>query len=282
VFAEIRADAIIVTVEHQTSQAELDTIVKQLAQEMLEYCGPILIVPGINSWPDQMIANATYSLIDTGQKRLLITCHHVWQGYLDRRAQDPRCVLALNLGDGEANIAFSHPESCVIDSDPDLDLAVFDFEPDHIKLGQTPLSHQKKWFPVPQWPMKKASEGDTIVLMGFPGSLIRKAGRLCTFTAQHVPMTVSGVGHKTIMVFNHAENRESLAWINKGPGGLSGSPAYTRDENGEFRIVGFVRAGCKKLDAGESTGNETSLFAGSLVLTHSCFLQPDRKLIRPA
>jgi magnesium chelatase family protein len=67
---------------------------------MLTYCGPIFITPGLMTYPDQMIDNGTYPLINTGQRRLLVTCHHVWQAYLDCRKINPDAALGINLGNG--------------------------------------------------------------------------------------------------------------------------------------------------------------------------------------
>jgi len=50
---------------------QVAAFVKSLTNEMLAFCGPIFITPGLDTYPDQMIDNGTYSLIDTGQKRLL-------------------------------------------------------------------------------------------------------------------------------------------------------------------------------------------------------------------
>ena len=61
----------------------VEAFVDTLSKEMLAFCGPIFITPGLLTYPDQMVDNGTYSLIYTGQKHLLVTCHHVWQKYLD-------------------------------------------------------------------------------------------------------------------------------------------------------------------------------------------------------
>lgn len=117
--------------------------VETLAKEMLAFCGPIFITPGLRTYPEQMIDNGTYSLIDTGQRRLLVTCHHVWQAYLDCRTKNPDAALCINLGDGTASIAFALPERQLIDADADLDLAVFNFEPSQIRVNKSQINHQK-------------------------------------------------------------------------------------------------------------------------------------------
>jgi len=227
-----------------------DEFVQQLVGEMLEFCGPIFIAPGLHTRPDQMLDSGTFSLIDTGQKRLLVTCHHVWEGFLESRKGNPETVLALNLGDGDLNIAFSRPELRLIDCDPHLDLAVFDFEPGQLKVNDSQVNHQKAWFPIGEWPISKAKKDDYIVLMGFSGNLIIKGQRLCTFTSRPIPLKISGVGQKEIYIFNEAVNTEVINWIKSDLGGLSGSPAYKIGENGAS-LVGFVKAGSKRRADGQ-------------------------------
>src|SRR5437773_12255319 len=96
--------------------------VESLTNEMLAFCGPIFITPGLKTYPEQMIDNGTYSLIDTGKKRLLVTCQHVWQAYLNCRKENPDAALGINLGDDVASIAFAFPERQLIAEDSELDL----------------------------------------------------------------------------------------------------------------------------------------------------------------
>lgn len=207
------------------SREHVAAFVEALTKEMLTFCGPIFITPGLMTYPDQMIDNGTFSLIDTGERRLLVTCHHVWQAYLDRRAENTHATLGINLGDGDASIAFAFAERQLIDADPDLDLAVFDFEPSQIRVNGTPVTHQKDWFPVRQWPIPKIDERQYVALMGFPGKRISKEGMLCTFSAEVLPFKVSGVGNRECYIFNEGENVEVFNDVKCWLGGLSGSPA---------------------------------------------------------
>lgn len=257
----------------------LAAFVELLTREMLAFCGPIFITPGVRTYPEQMIDNGTYSLIDTGEKRVLVTCHHVWQAYLDSRAENPDAVLCLNLGDGDATIAFARPEGQLVDADAGLDLAVFDFEPEHLRVKNAQVNHGKEWFPIRCWPIVKVGEGETVVLMGFPGKRIRKEGILCTFSAQPLPLKVTGVGKNEIYIFNVGENIQVFNDTKGRLGGLSGSPAYTIDEAGAS-LVGFVKSGFKRA-AEEADAAPDSIFAGSLTLTHASFLQRNGTLARP-
>jgi hypothetical protein len=249
--------------------------VKSLTNEMLAFCGPIFITPGLNTYPDQMIDNGTYSLIDTGQKRLLVTCRHVWQAYLDEHVRNPEAALCLKLGEDKANIAFKCPEKQIIDSDPDLDLAVFEFEPDHLYAGGNKINHKKDWFPIRTWPIQEVTEGDHVTLMGFSGKEIKKDGQFCTFGTCALPFRVSGVGQKEIWIFNDSANQEVFGYVRQRLGGLSGSPAYTLDKHGA-NLVGFVKSGYKSGATEEA--KRDSIFAGTLILAPASYLEPDGSL----
>jgi hypothetical protein len=250
-----------------------------LSKDMLTVCGPIFIVPGITTYPAQMINNGTFSLIDTGERRLLVTCHHVWQAYLNCRAENTDAALGINLGDGDASIAFTFPERQLIDADQDLDLAVFDFERSQVRVNKVQMNHQKNWFPISHWPIPKAGEGEYVALMGFSGKRIVKEGMLCTFRTQVLPLKISGIGHKQIYILNEGENVEVFNDIKSYLGGLSGCPAYKLGANGAS-LVGFVKSGFKQ-SGEENKISDDSVFSGSLSLTHACFLQRDGTLTRP-
>lgn len=248
-------------------------LVNQLANEALAFCGPIFIAPGLNTYPGQMIDNGTYSLINTGKKQILVTCHHVWQAYLDNKKDNLNAILAINLGDGNATVSFQFPERHLIDSNATLDLAVFDFESSQILVNKTLITHQKNWFPIQQWPIPKARDGEYVVLMGFPGRQIEKLGSTCIFKAQHLCFKISHSGYKEIHILNNGENIEVFKDVKHWLGGLSGSPAYTVGRNGTS-LVGFVKSG-------SGSASESSIFSGCLLLTHASFLQPDGRLAQP-
>jgi hypothetical protein len=110
-----------------------------------------------------------------------VTCRHVWQAYLSCRTENPDAALGINLGYGDASIAFAFPERQLIDADADLDLVVFDFEPSQIRVNKTQVNHQKDWFPIRQWPIAKASHGEHVALMGFSGKQIQERGHALHF-----------------------------------------------------------------------------------------------------
>jgi hypothetical protein len=248
---------------------------KRIGSEMLSCCGPIFIVPRVESFPNEMIDNGTFSLIRTDSRWLLVTCDHVWKGYLKALKTFPEAALCLNLGGLHSSIAFNKPAHQLIDNDPDLDLAVFDFDPEQIRAGETQIQHGKKWFHVRQWPIPRPAVSDYLFTMGFPGKRVKKSGMICTFVTEPLLFKITHVGHREIFIFNEGDNVDIFGEIKNALGGLSGSPAYTLGENGAS-LVGFVKSGYKP-SASDVPGD--SIFSGSLKLVHAGCLNPNGTLV---
>lgn len=125
---------------------------------VLRYCGPLLFIPS-GSQPYRILDNATFGLIDTGQKQLLITCHHVWSHLETLRQEHPDTEAAINLAPG-CTITISDAD--LVDADRHLDIAVLD-----PKLPPAQL-RQLAYFRVRTWPITRMAPKDVIVFAGYP------------------------------------------------------------------------------------------------------------------
>jgi hypothetical protein len=47
-------------------------------------CGPLFFTRSLESAVDNVTANGSFGLVDTGQKKLLVTCHHVLEEFESR------------------------------------------------------------------------------------------------------------------------------------------------------------------------------------------------------
>ena len=247
---------------------------EQLDNELFRYCGPIFVAPALNSCPEQMIGNGTYSLIDTGEKRLLVTCCHVWDEYEKQHDSNLEAILAISLGDGHSCFAFKEPKNHLVSIDRDLDLVVLEFEPEEIKF-----SHQKSWFKISDWPIPRIEKGNHIVTLGFPGAWRRTAGVECVFKRVVIPFAVTDVSDYGIAAFSDGKNDQVLNDMKDSLGGISGSPAYRLNEKSELCLVGFAKSGPEKTDAPNrkyQSSPDSPLPA--VFFTHACFLQPDGSL----
>ena len=251
---------------------EQQAIIDEITEELLGYCGPIFIAPAINSYPGQMIGNGTYALVDTGQKRLLVTCCHVWDEYLQQHDANGETILAVTLGEGDSIVAFKDPERQLIAADRDLDLAVFEFEPEGIRVR-----HRKDWFKISHWPIPKVEKGECIVTMGFPGASRRTAGTECRFGCVAIPVVITDVTDRSIAIFYVDENQEVLNDMQNSLGGVSGSPAYRLSDDGDLKIVGFTKGGSLESNAPNRKYQAASgsPLSSAAFFTHASFLRQD-------
>src|ERR1043165_351254 len=205
--------------ERRGLNTETEKLSAEFEEQVLSVCGPIYIAPSLSSRPSEITANGSFGLIDTGERKLLITCCHVWDYYLDAKARRPDTIIAVVLGTGFKAYAF---DPVLIDCDRDIDLAVFDWNGN--ELGE------KAFFPVRVFPIASARPGDLIAIQGFPG-VHREATEVAgKFGAFFVGTTVTAVNDRKVLISNSGtrslrsvKTKESLAPF--ALGGMSGSPA---------------------------------------------------------
>jgi hypothetical protein len=248
---------------------------EELTCELLRYCGPVFVAPSLHSHPNEMIANGTYALIDTGQRRLLVTCCHVWDEYQQQHDNNREATLGVVLGDGGRCIAFKNPEKHLLANDRDLDLVVLEFAP-----TSTKLCRGKSWFKILDFPIPKAEKGEYIITMGFPKAWRTVAGKECKFGYAPIPLAVTATNDRTIATFYVEGNLDVLNDIKDSLAGVSGSPAYRLTDDGELGLVGFAKMGPEESNA---PARKYQSLPGSqlqaVFFTHACFLQPDGTLV---
>ena len=250
--------------------------IEQLDRELFRFCGQIFVAPALNSYPEQMIGNGTYALIDTGKKRVLVTCCHVWDEYEKHHDANLETVLAVSLGDGNSCIKFNNPENHRISIDRDLDLVVLEFEPEAV-----PVSHNKSWFRISKWPIPRIEKGSHIVTMGFPGAWRKTDGVNCVFKRVVIPFAVTDVSNIGIAAFSDGKNNQVLNDMKDSLGGISGSPAYCLNEKRELCLVGFVKSGVEETDApNRKYQSSPDSPVPAVFFTHASFLQSDGSLAR--
>ena len=129
--------------------------------QILNYCGPLFFSCSHELRPENVKRNGSFGLIDTGQKRLLVTCHHVIDEFRKLRDAGQVKEMAILLGVGyPTRLA----ESQLIDSDERLDLATFDME--------TLLPHcpKKNFYPICSSPAPQLRPKDILAIIGYVGA----------------------------------------------------------------------------------------------------------------
>jgi len=61
------------------------------------YGGPLFFALSLGSAVGNVVANGSYGLLDTGKKKLLVTCCHVWDDYQNLRKSDSELKMLICL-----------------------------------------------------------------------------------------------------------------------------------------------------------------------------------------
>lgn len=232
--------------------------------ELLTHCAPVFCLPTTIPRAETIHANGTVGLIDTGQKKLLVTCAHVWTEFENFRAKNPSAQLAVIFADG-----FGHPEYITnerpLDYDQDLDLAVFEAHPESWNMAT------KQFYRIDRWPVPKVRQGDLIAFLGFAGVGRHTGPGFGAFNYSFFGLSVTASSDRKVVLDDQTSSRK--LFDNEGNsippmemGGMSGSPAYVRSRWGTISLAGFVQMG------------RTS--DGMIFLTHAAFLNADGTLQR--
>src|SRR3989442_12126245 len=167
---------------------------------ILRHCGPIYIIPSLQE-AGAILFNASFGLIDTGQRKLLITCHHVWEFFQNLRQQYPLAEVSVNLGSGPGSVI---SDAEVIGTDPDLDIAILDPKFQAHELG--PLAY----FKVPKWPISKISRGEIICFAGFPECGRSSSDQWGAFGSSYFGLRVGTVSETKAILLNDDEDSSGL------------------------------------------------------------------------
>lgn len=238
-----------------------EPIFNRILDEIGRCVAPIWASESRTAPPPTVSRNGTCGFVDTGERRFILTAHHVLEDFRRMRAIRPAAVLAVNLGPG-CTVALSAPE--IIDEHEDLDVAIIAF-PD-LELH---ASHNKRYFPIRIWPIATVVRGQAIAVSGFPGALRITTPLFGSFEPMGFGMCVSSASDQSIVLADEngtlrtmGPNGETQERVRLG--GFSGSPAFLVHPSGP-QIVGVFRAGPR--------GNESD--TGTVV-----FLSPTKYLRR--
>jgi len=201
-----------------------------------------------------IVGQGGFGLVDMGNKKLLVTCNHVWKGFLEAKRKDPDLRLHLCL-DLERKQPFVFNQHEPIDQDASLDIVVFDMGPVLAICGSL------NFYPLNQNPPPRLKQGDKIVMLGNQG--MNRSG--LEFGLTIYALEVSDVGQHGRFVVEMSKvkirNLHAPAGIPKNSphGGISGNPCFLVTPNGLCKLVGFA------IEDG----------LGSLWFTHAACLNPN-------
>jgi hypothetical protein len=222
------------------------------------YCGPLFFAPSLESAAN-VSANGSFGLLDTGKKRLLVTCHHVWSAFQEARCGDASLRMLVCLDQNPPVVLETPP----IDEDKALDLATFDMESLVAACGG------RKFFRLNQTSSHRLEKGDKLFFLGYPGCFRSVSEEGVQFGRATYAVNLTGVdGPRFYSDISNAKTLDlqmpkSAAQADRHRG-ISGSPCFLVRQDRPVQLVGFT----------------TSIFMDRLWFTHARCLNPDGTLNR--
>jgi hypothetical protein len=244
----------------------------ELIMDAAEMCSAAIWVNlSTTALPPTVDDNGTCAFIDTGEKKLLITAHHILAKFQDEKTRNPSAGLCVCLGQQSVFLDFP----IIIDEDEStLDVAVIEFPHLAVLNGCA-----KRYFPIRKWPIPTPVRGEVVTLVGFPGAFRFTHQSFGAFEPAGLGFVVSSVSDRSIVLADETGSRRTesrgLRKIDSIPfGGFSGAPAFLfRDDM--FHLIGFMRGGSKELD-----GNSPLSLPGVAFLSPATYLLPNGRLDR--
>jgi hypothetical protein len=211
-------------------QEMIDYLTFIIDPSVRKHCGPLFFVKSLDIPKGNILSNGSFGLINTGKKRLLVTCHHVWEEFKKLRKAHPELMLSICLPK-ENPVVPCEIDSMLIDEDKKCDLVTFDME----SLASLFVSCGLDFFNVQHNPPPKLSDGDNVYLIGFPGKGREDNEDSVGFPRQGIGVNASHVGQFSYLADVSKKNMSTDFFA-----GISGTPCFAVGPNRPIKLVGFA------------------------------------------
>src|SRR6266403_5395472 len=168
-----------------------------IEDRLQKHCGPLFFISSLTP-PIDLLRNATYGLVDTGERKLLLTCYHVWDYLQELRLTHREAEIAINLAPGASPVISDAP---VIAADRDLDIAVIDPKLHAGELGD------RAFFKMTNWPQSPIRSGEAIAFLGYPEVGCVKNETHAQFRSSFFGLHVTSVNDRSILLRNDDSDR---------------------------------------------------------------------------
>ena len=208
-------------------------------------CGPLYFATSLEKGKGIVVDSGSFGLVGTSKKDLLVTCYHVWNGFLNKRKEIPSLKLCACLDDKYPVSICTLPdgtETEPIDKDEKLDIAVFDLEPFRGYCGQN-----KRCAILNSEPQIQIKDKDAVGIVGHPGRFRVEVEQGIAFGREpYVGFISSRSGYKFFVDFTNVMDFDRNLLIKKWDRehtvtrGISGSPCFSIHANYQTSLIGFV------------------------------------------
>lgn len=233
---------------------------------LLPMVSMLLIIDEAKPFPGNVRGTGTVSLVDTGDRKILVTCAHVFEKY-KKLSRASKSIGIIILGAPGQLDHFRMAEFEVIDLErKHLDLVTI--APSRpVRLEDFGKKYYRGW----PWPPRRAERGEQVAMIGFPGSTLMAIPGGMDIQPAYFQEFVGSANERYFLIFDEHDERDTVGICEGGHeirepphwGGMSGTAAFAYDPNiGDARLVGFLQ------EAGE--GKRATFF-----VTHADFILPD-------
>ena len=216
--------------------AELKKAVVEQSNMIRPYCGPVFFTSSLGSAIGTIPANGSFGLVDAGEKKLLVTCYHVWDAFEKLHGANPELRMLVCL---DENAPVVVDPRHFIDQNEQLDIATFDMAALLERCGG------RKFYELNQNPAPSVAKGDSLFFVGYPG-WFRSAneegvqfGRLCFRMGVSDVSGFFFIADVSKTVGFDGDWKRAVYPDEKAYPGISGSPCFLR-QGRDVRLVGFT------------------------------------------
>lgn len=206
------------------SKFDLDYVIDPQARK---FCGPLFFTSSLETPVGTIPNNGSFGLIDTGERKLLVTCYHVWEAFKELRSQNPNFKFAVCLDMG--NPVSMDVDSLLVDEDKRADIVTFAME------ELLPVCGGLEFYNLQRSPAPRVNVGEMLFFIGFPGKGREVVNNQVGFPRQPCGVALTEVG--TSFFYSDVTNLNKTA---DDFGGISGCPCFAVRENRPLKLVGFA------------------------------------------
>ncbi|HTV41501.1 MAG TPA: trypsin-like peptidase domain-containing protein [Candidatus Sulfotelmatobacter sp.] len=197
--------------------------------------GPLFIARSLENRFGRIVANGSFGLINTGKRKLLVTCQHVVEGFKNELTKDNELKLWACLADRHAVVI---ELKSLVDEDAQRDLATFDVEP---MLSEF---NGREFFQLICGAVRTVRKGDTLFVTGYPCRNRNETDEAILWGTSPHSFIAKDVSDTSIIAVTSrimSLERKLLSKETDNPyGGLSGSPCFWTRDFVSIELVAFV------------------------------------------
>jgi len=200
--------------------------------QVKKFCGPLFFTSSNTTPKDNIESSGSFGLVSIGEKKLLVTCWHVLEGFKEKHSKNSALRFGIGFG-GKHPVSVSLDDllKMKVDDERRCDLATFDVS-DALDLV---AASNLEFFNLNVNCPPKVHVGDVLYLIGFPGK-----GRIENETSVGFPRQPIGVQASQIGEFTFISCVINLKLDETDYGGISGAPCFIVREGAPIRLVGFA------------------------------------------